>query len=616
MTDFIPPMDKYKSALGGMYGEFGTGGNVQARYLQIVLQPGDIKQIDLIADIKGSEKWPIQDLFQRIVDNNRVENEIIPYLRNREVVKFFNPISLIALPMDKDNTVFKDFHFLPESDDNENKSVVIEYPDYYKLEMLQERRYARFRWDSSKTRIVAIDGQHRLTAMRRIIDSDDSADIHQWTIPAVLIVMTKDKSHEESSNLLEVARKIFLYINENARLVSDNRKILLDDEQPGNIFVQELLQKMHENDSMEFNNRKSGVPPLLMVDWRGETEGGEKKDMPTALFEVTELKEWIEYLLGEDFGECQEQEIAPSDFMPPINFEYGSRLSSTDTQKIRVKFRNHILPGIMKFLQEIKPYKEYISEIYKLEKELTDENQHTASRHAFDKLRFGQSNHIDSMNQEVDKLYHDICNNIAQKKNNLPHLFKLDIGPRALFYAFGVIKERMSNHAFDKNGERLGWLNVADSVLPAFNQVISDGWLNVDPGSLEDSAQKRGYTKKQYDILEYIAFDANGAIINYRVEDSSKGLGGLVDMLVMKELVGKGIFPEESFRELWNDEGDGYKEFLRPGIEKNARKMWRSKLKDNFEGSHTELTDEISKQAKKTSAKKISALEKEFFGTS
>ena len=38
----------------------------------------------LIEDIKGSDKWQVRDLFQRNVDQNRVEDDLIPFFKNEK----------------------------------------------------------------------------------------------------------------------------------------------------------------------------------------------------------------------------------------------------------------------------------------------------------------------------------------------------------------------------------------------------------------------------------------------------------------------------------------------------------------------------------------------------
>jgi hypothetical protein len=95
----------YNRSLSGRFGEMGSGGGIRVLFVQAALEIRELKNVKLIASINGSEKWPVRDLFQREVDNNRVTKEIVPYLRDSESIKFFNPLTLVALPLDDSGSV-------------------------------------------------------------------------------------------------------------------------------------------------------------------------------------------------------------------------------------------------------------------------------------------------------------------------------------------------------------------------------------------------------------------------------------------------------------------------------------------------------------------------------
>ena len=75
--------------LSGFFGKFGRGSNVEVRYLQSVITHEFLSNIKLIEEIDGSDKWNVKDLFQRNVDHDRVENELVPYFKDKSKVKFF-----------------------------------------------------------------------------------------------------------------------------------------------------------------------------------------------------------------------------------------------------------------------------------------------------------------------------------------------------------------------------------------------------------------------------------------------------------------------------------------------------------------------------------------------
>ncbi|HIB83272.1 MAG TPA: hypothetical protein EYO59_01330 [Chromatiaceae bacterium] len=96
------PERQYNQECRGYIGKFGEGGNAYIKFMQTAFKSQQLEATTLIENIKGSEKWEVKDLFQRDVDEVRVAKSIIPYLQNDAAVKFFNPLTLLLLPMQDD----------------------------------------------------------------------------------------------------------------------------------------------------------------------------------------------------------------------------------------------------------------------------------------------------------------------------------------------------------------------------------------------------------------------------------------------------------------------------------------------------------------------------------
>ena len=84
----------YNKTKFGYFGELATGAHAHLRFLQTALSGEDLDNITLIENIPGSETWDVRDLFQRDWYKERVTNEILPYLKYKTKVKFFNPLTL------------------------------------------------------------------------------------------------------------------------------------------------------------------------------------------------------------------------------------------------------------------------------------------------------------------------------------------------------------------------------------------------------------------------------------------------------------------------------------------------------------------------------------------
>ena len=69
-----PPIQStqtYTKSIRGAFGTFGKGAGIQVCFIQGTLRPRDLKDISLVSEIPGSDKWPVQQLFQREVDELR-----------------------------------------------------------------------------------------------------------------------------------------------------------------------------------------------------------------------------------------------------------------------------------------------------------------------------------------------------------------------------------------------------------------------------------------------------------------------------------------------------------------------------------------------------------------
>ena len=311
-----PPIAQqpYSHQLHGVYGQFGSGAGIHAFYIQSALTPAQLDWVSLISDIPGSERWPVSDLFQRDVDNDRITNSLLPYLQDAEKIKFFNPLTLTLLPMqDDDDLVLSKMPRAIKSSMLEagNDWDFIERPTYHRVRWIHDNpQYALLEWSDTRTKLVAIDGQHRLSALMRFRhdrDTDSHPNFREWRIPVVVVSFRADTNKTEPPSVLDVVRNIFVYINTQAQKINRSREILLSDEHVNSVCTQELVQLSHENDLVPSDQREPGRLPLLFFDWRGEESEKRRVHAPAAVKNIEEIHDWFEYyILGEDFSDDQE----------------------------------------------------------------------------------------------------------------------------------------------------------------------------------------------------------------------------------------------------------------------------------------------------------------------
>jgi hypothetical protein len=423
----LPPVSgvKYNKIKLGYFGELGNGAHARIRFLQSAVTKDELDNITLIEHIPGSERWDIQDLFQRDVDMVRVEESILPYFTDSTKVKFFNPLTLVLLPVgssaggvDADVPYVKPASFSKEGH---------EYTRYERDGLFcfdvhkQVPAYSELHWTDTKVKLVAIDGQHRLSALKFWKDTPGPKDLDNWQIPVVILgVFRADDSPAHSpANLLEIVRKTFVYINSRAEEVNEARRILLDDEQIQAVCTQEVVQASHTNDCLPDNKIDLAKLPLLFFDWRGQVkwrkdEGvGAEVIAPGSVLSIVEIYDWLSaYVLGDNPKSVLQLE----DMDPPLsdNFEDRNILSHEDTVRIRKQFMNLIYPGLSHLFEQLSPFKTYIEKIRAFEKGKRQESE--AAAYAFQKLRFGSHPLLlGQMKELVDATYLTILDQLKKE---------------------------------------------------------------------------------------------------------------------------------------------------------------------------------------------------------
>lgn len=581
----------YNQQMDGVYGVFGSGSGLQAFYLQSAITPSELGRLDLISDISGSEKWSVRDLFQRDVDNKRIEKSLLPYLETVDKIKFFNPLTLTILPMGDDGyTVLNSMPKITESiiEEDESQWQTLERKGFYRIQWVEDNeQYARLKWNDRRSRLVAIDGQHRLSALKRFL-MDQSVgnardDFMSWRIPVTVVSFRAVGS--EPPSVLEVVRSIFVAINTQAHEVNKARAILLSDESINSVCTQELIQHSHENDVKDVSERFSDTLPLLFYDWRGEESDKDRIAAPASVTTVEEVREWFRwYILGEDF--TQEQKAAlgidPSQLLQ--NAFKDGRLTYENSKIFRQRFRKDLLPAVSHLLQQFTPYKDYVEELRALEASHLAGDKKELAAHAFTKLRFGSSHAPDSIKGDVDEMLHAIEQDIEKlKRKKFDRLLDADIGMRSVVCAFGELAERFTYP---------DWTEYSAWFTTALNKLYSAGWLK-DSGKF-----------KQF--LHHVAIDHNDAIVNYRLSDVPKALGVYVAILVIT--YGDSI-PDEWGVSL-DPIGDEFIDTLSDAVTRGYKKEMRPQLRDQYPDGGKPLTDAVKREAEKLTRKQIQHFER------
>ncbi|WP_251965936.1 DGQHR domain-containing protein [Salinibacter ruber] len=261
-------------------GEMGS-----TRYWSSTLKASELARIARAASER--DDWAnmgIEDRMQRELDHKRIDREIIPYLVNA-ADRFF--ASLIILVYDPDVFEFESM------DELGGDSLPTAYGAALKEKM------GVLSIDSGE--MVALDGQHRLVSLRKIIQEDESVQAikngrHVAQVPgddiSVMFVL-----HEE----MEKTRRIFNKVNRQAKKTSKSDNIITS-EDDGYAIVTRRLMRVREDQPFGIEDENGD----LIVDWRSNsiTKRSKKFTTMSCIYEsVQDILEHLEPGHFEDFEE-------------------------------------------------------------------------------------------------------------------------------------------------------------------------------------------------------------------------------------------------------------------------------------------------------------------------
>ena len=495
----------FDKSMMGQRGVIG-GRDLQVNYIQLNLPVTEIDILGLVSEIPGSEQWPVRQLFQRDIDVELVTKEIIPYFQSGDKVKFFNPLTIAVMPIDSLGGLKGKLREEKEAPhDDYEKAFSIK--GLYKVSFDEaEGNQALIEWNTSKVKLVAIDGQHRLSSLKRMLDlykSDPSnadltnIDFLNWTVPVVLVTVGHASSEGTTESILEKTRSIFVTINKQAKPPTRSRTILLNDYSVSAICCQELLDSAREEKvSLGFFN------------WRDAHDDEMSLGGPS-LLGVDELEDIvINYLVGED----QESFNLTSDqkdrmFWDDIAPSPSANLASSDLRElVRSRFSETVEPAFFYILKNCQPYSSYVEFLSKME----SNGSNDIHKHAWSRIVYGTDFSSPPIDKEIEKRRIEILEDCKKRKEDLGNVFSRAIGLRAIYSGL----EHFAEHYWN-NVEIVSWEQVSQFYVSAFNQVYSSGVLKGD------------------DFLNNVALD-RGAITNYKPQQVKKGLGALLGYCSLK----------------------------------------------------------------------------------
>jgi hypothetical protein len=302
----------YNLPIYGQRGEYSLSAMVKVPYFMALM---DLKRVT--NELKTHEqvspsldtKYNLVELFQRTIDPDRVQKEIVDgYLKNPNKLKFFNSLTIVLLPKDLSGQIQREFVDYPNNDPRIPYVEGNQTDSYFAQDACKKHVFggvqfvstetaalSRLRWDKKRVDAVAVDGQHRLKALKLWMEgkNNELVEVEKATrIPIIFLLLDaavgfRTAPGSNNSGIKAVAREIFTDLNKNAREVDMATQIILDDRSVVSCCVRELV-----TDSTCTDDDK--LLPLSLLRWQ---EANNRFDQKYYLNSLVNLHLIVEDLL-------------------------------------------------------------------------------------------------------------------------------------------------------------------------------------------------------------------------------------------------------------------------------------------------------------------------------
>lgn len=291
------PTEVFNQHVEGTWGEFASAGG-RVMYLMTNARLGKTggpdwerrltRHLRPVREVLDVRQMSFDQLLQRDLDDHRVATELVPYLLGQASETagtsaggpaFFPPILAVLLPGVEDSggtlpapspeEVAWDASGLPFAQTRFADALRVRrllVTPGENVESLHPIRYGTLDWSDDRARLVVIDGQHRAMALlaiertrrnawddtrgaryrhfyeKRVAEALAGSTATMVQVP-VTVCWFPDLV-DDDVRPTQAARKLFVDVNKNARRPSEDRVILLSDDDLLNIFTQGLLNQL------------------------------------------------------------------------------------------------------------------------------------------------------------------------------------------------------------------------------------------------------------------------------------------------------------------------------------------------------------------------------------
>jgi len=292
---FVDEGPHYTALRPSMHGSFNLS-KTEIPYIQTLMTLKEVTtELELIENLPSDlrSKWTLEELFQREIDWERVEYQLVRgYLKRSNKIKFFNSITVALLPKNEKGMLDSSYGDTPNPPAPPPNLATDAWStvDVGGLQVFRHRKnpFAYLRWDPKRIFPATIDGQHRLAALKEFVRGNLTQATLDTNISIIFLLLDEraglsiDPSHfgTNENPILKIVREVFIDLNMNARPVIRSRQILVDDQEIESVCLRTLLAQHIGEDEV-------GKLPLGIVHWQHNVGAKFNTGVNTAPFITT-----------------------------------------------------------------------------------------------------------------------------------------------------------------------------------------------------------------------------------------------------------------------------------------------------------------------------------------
>lgn len=299
---FVPGLNKiinkFKQELKGSFGRFKTNDSFKLQYLMTSVPINEIDSLSTASELFRLEVIDFEELIQRDIDYSRVQKIANEYLScGKERVVFFPPLlACIVLVEDSGNIKRKyskvdkkitqdgPMEVLRSTWDEDgfeldlpigDKDSCTRYIDFEGQKQYFYEFAASLKLNPQRAKLVVLDGQHRLEAMKLLRKNPEQKEILENLEIPICLAWAPDaiEGNTNDEDMMKDFRELFVRINLEPKKVSGHFITLLKDDSYSAMAVRQLANFWKKS---EFPR---GASKLHLLEWN--TREDERVDLRT-----------------------------------------------------------------------------------------------------------------------------------------------------------------------------------------------------------------------------------------------------------------------------------------------------------------------------------------------